>query len=146
MFKQRYRQLVRSSALYDLLVTAPFATPWTFALVHALLNQIHPLPDFQPVHVLFANLLGSIVVVWALLRIWRPEPVFGLFDAIGRALFFSWQLYYLASPGSNPVVWLFAGFEFLFFATQAYGFWLLNKIESGRPSRCRVVSHFTAPA
>ncbi|WP_143084484.1 hypothetical protein [Massilia yuzhufengensis] len=34
-----YYRITRMSALYDLLVTAPFATPWTFALVYPLLSH-----------------------------------------------------------------------------------------------------------
>ena len=69
MFEHRYRQLVRTSAIYDLVATAAFATPWTFQLVHQTLGLISPLPDFKPLHGFFANLLGSIVVVWSILRI-----------------------------------------------------------------------------
>lgn len=48
----RYKQLVRASAIYDLAVTAGFATPWTFHVVHQLLGTISPLPAFEPIHVL----------------------------------------------------------------------------------------------
>ena len=34
--------IVRASAAYDLLLTAPFATPWTFAFAHAHLVQWLP--------------------------------------------------------------------------------------------------------
>ena len=141
MFEHRYRQLVRTSAIYDLLATAAFATPWSFQLVHQTLGLISPLPDFKPLHVFFANLLGNIVVVWSILRIWRPEPILGLFDSYARGLFFFWQIYYLLVYGITPVVWVFAAFEFAFCVSQAYGYWLLHKIRSGTPTRCRIVSH-----
>ena len=35
------RKLVRASATYDLLVTAPFATPWTFAIAHGHLSALN---------------------------------------------------------------------------------------------------------
>lgn len=122
-----YRKLVRASAIYDLLVTAPFATPWTFALVHETLSAISPLPAFAPLHVFFANLLGSIVVVWAALRLWRPEPIYGLFDSFSRGLFFTWQVYYLLAHGITPIVWVFAFFELAFGVSQAYGFVTLKR-------------------
>ena len=50
MLLNRYKQLVRASAVYDLVVTAAFATPWTFQVVHQLLGQISPLPVFEPLH------------------------------------------------------------------------------------------------
>ncbi len=139
-----YRLLVRSSGIYDLLATAAFATPWTFQLVHQVLGSISQLPEFQPLHVFFVNLLGSIVVVWSLLRVLRPEPIFGLFDSFARALFFTWQVYYLVVWNVTPVVWVFAGFELFFFVTQAYGYWLLQRVESGKQSNCRIVRHYAA--
>ncbi|MGV8934615.1 MAG: hypothetical protein ACOH1I_08330 [Gallionellaceae bacterium] len=146
MINTYYRKLVRTSAIYDLLASAAFATPWSFHLVQQTLGAISPLPEFQPLHVFFVNLLGSIVVVWSLLRIWRPEPIYGLFDSCGRALFFSWQVYYLIVWNITPVVWLFAAFEFFFFVTQAYGYWLLNKEKSEQAPSCRIANYFRARA
>lgn len=123
-----YRRLVRSSAIYDLIVTAPFATPWTFVWVHGLLGQWSPLPEFQDTHLLFANLLGSLVVVWAGLRIWRPEPLFGLTDAVARGLFFTWQVYFLLQ-GAASFIALFAAFELAFGLAQAWGYWRLSARE-----------------
>lgn len=68
----QYRNVVRGSAWYDLIVTAAFVTPWSFALVHQLLTALNwpgELPAFEPLHMLMANLLGSVVCVWAVLRI-----------------------------------------------------------------------------
>lgn len=127
MLSANYLRLVQASAIYDLVVTAGFATPWTFRIVHHLLAQLSPLPPFEPLHVLFANLLGSIVVVWSLLRIWKPQPILGLFDSFSRFLFFAWQLYYLLAMDGTPIVWFFAAFEIAFALSQAYGYWLLHK-------------------
>jgi hypothetical protein len=35
-----YLRAVRTSAWYDLVVTAAFATPWTYALVHDALSEL----------------------------------------------------------------------------------------------------------
>lgn len=40
----QYRQVVRGSAWYDLIVTAAFVTPWSFAALHGVLLS---LSDFQ---------------------------------------------------------------------------------------------------
>ncbi|MFJ9828992.1 hypothetical protein ACIRSU_32150 [Streptomyces sp. NPDC101160] len=56
--------------------------------------------------VLYANLMGSVVMVWSLLRVLRPLPLYGLLDGVARALFASWQAYALAH-GAAPVVGLF---------------------------------------
>jgi len=113
----QYRRLVRGSAWYDLIVTAAFVTPWSFAVLHGRLTGVSQafdlpgaLPAFEPMHMLMANLLGSIVCVWAVLRIRDPQQVFGRYDAVGRFLFAAWQLYALLHGASSLLV-VFLAFE-----------------------------------
>ena len=113
----QYRQLVRGSAWYDLIVTAAFVTPWSFTALHGVLSGLSQtfnlpgeLPPFEPMHMLMANLLGSIVCVWAVLRIRDPQPVFGRYDAVGRFLFSAWQAYALAH-GASSLLAIFLFFE-----------------------------------
>ncbi|AXI59616.1 hypothetical protein DLD99_03735 [Pseudomonas kribbensis] len=107
----QYRNLVRGSAWYDLIVTAAFATPWSFAALHGVLTALSQaldlhgdLPSFEPVHLLMANLLGSVVCVWAVLRIRDPQQVYGRYDAVARFLFAAWQAYALAHGASSLLV------------------------------------------
>jgi hypothetical protein len=113
----QYRRLVRGSAWYDLIVTAAFATPWSFAALHGVLSSVSQalnlpgeLPAFEPMHMLMANLLGSIVCVWAVLRIRDPQQVYGRYDAVGRFLFAAWQAYALAH-GARSLLVIFLVFE-----------------------------------
>ncbi|CAN7449061.1 hypothetical protein LJR289_002946 [Pseudoduganella sp. LjRoot289] len=107
-----FRRIVRASAIYDLVLAAPFATPWTFGLMVAQLSAANQqlggtaLPAFAPFHVLFACLMGSIVLVWSVLRIADPQPRFGRYDAAGRLLFSTWMAWTLAVTG-EPLIWLF---------------------------------------
>jgi hypothetical protein len=107
-----FRKIVLGSAIYDLLVTAPFATPWSFAFAHTQLDSINQalggaaLPAFTPFHVLFACLLGSVVLVWAALRISDPQERYGRFDGVARLLFSTWMAWTLAATGA-PLLWLF---------------------------------------
>ncbi|THA63562.1 hypothetical protein E6P78_21525 [Streptomyces sp. A0958] len=118
-----YPRAVRASAWYDLVVTAGFATPWTYALVHTALSRLGDafgagtLPALDPIETLYANLMGSVVVVWALLRIVRPLPVHGLYDGLARTLFALWQAYALAH-GAPYWLWLFLVAEVAFGAVQ----------------------------
>lgn len=111
-----YLRLVRASAWYDLLISAGFATPWTYALVHDAMSSLGDalgwgvLPELDPWQTLYANLMGSVIVVWAALRIVRPLPVHGVFDGIARTLFSAWMAYALAD-GASRIVWLFLGVE-----------------------------------
>ncbi|VVN43719.1 hypothetical protein PS662_05652 [Pseudomonas fluorescens] len=113
----QYRRLVRGSAWYDLIVTAAFITPWSFAALQGGLLSVSQffdlpgeLPAFEPMHMLMANLLGSIVCVWAVLRIGDPQPIYGRYDAVGRFLFAAWQLYALLQGASSLLV-IFLVFE-----------------------------------
>ncbi|WP_269856750.1 hypothetical protein [Streptomyces sp. RPT161] len=121
--RRAYLRVVRASAWYDLVVTAGFATPWTYALLHGGLSSVGGalglgvLPALDPVQTLYANLMGSVVVVWALLRIVRPLPVHGLLDGVARTLFTTWQAYALAH-GAPRLLGLFLVVEAAFGAVQ----------------------------
>ncbi|WP_043914462.1 hypothetical protein [Kitasatospora griseola] len=116
---------IRASAWYDLVVTAPFATPWTFALAHRALSAVGrtlgagELPPPEPVLTLFANLMGSLVVVWALLRLLHTLPVHGRYDSAARLLFACWQAWALAH-GATGLLWGFLAVELAFGAAQLW--------------------------
>ncbi|MFG2947261.1 hypothetical protein [Streptomyces adustus] len=123
-----YLRLVRASAWYDLVVTAGFATPWTYALVHDVLDRAGDrfgwgtLPPLDPTQTMYANLMGSLVLVWSALRLLRPLAVHGLFDGFARVLFAAWEAYALAH-GATRVLWLFLGVEVAFGVLQLVPWW-----------------------
>lgn len=130
-FNKRYRKIVWFGGLYDLVVTFPFALPGlvgiqleTLEKVQGALGLAGEFPTFDPFQLFFLNLFGSIVTIWAVLRIAKPEPLFGLTDGIGRAVFSSLMLYYLVVWGIPQVVWLFVIPEILFGMAQLGGYWL----------------------
>jgi hypothetical protein len=112
------RKLVRASATYDLLVTAPFATPWTFAIAHGHLSALNEALGGSPLPA-FACLLGSIVLVWSWLRLRDPQPQFATYDGTARLMFSTWFAWALAG-GGIPLVWLFIVPEFAFGVAQWY--------------------------
>jgi hypothetical protein len=118
-----YFRVVRASAWYDLVVTAGFATPWTYVLLHDALSSLGRsldlgvLPPTDPIHILYANLMGSVVIVWAVLRLVKPLPVHGFFDGIARALFATWQVYAIAQ-GGPAFLWGFFTVEVAFGVAQ----------------------------
>lgn len=120
-----YLRIVRASAWYDLVATIGFATPWTFALIHDGLGTLSSLvgipgglPPFAPEHMLMANLLGSIVTVWAILRLRHTQQRYGRYDAAGRFLFATWQLYAVAL-GAHPIILGFTVIEVAFGIVQS---------------------------
>jgi hypothetical protein len=114
---QTYERIVRASALYDLIVAAPFATPWTFALLGSLLAGIDAslgLPGSieapQGLAMLMGNLMGSVVLVWSVARYRLGLPILGRYDAVARYLFAAWQIDALAG-GMSWVVLPFLAVE-----------------------------------
>jgi hypothetical protein len=99
---QTYTRLVRWSAVYDFVVTAPFATPWSFTLLATMLRDIDStlgLPGSieapQGLALLMGNLMGSLVLVWSVARYRLALPVLGRYDAAARFLFATWQIHAL---------------------------------------------------
>ena len=116
----RYLRIVRASGWYDLLVTWPFVMPWTFAWLYAqlaLLGQALGLPgELHPLnatHMLLANLMGSVIVMWSLARIVAPTVLLGRLDGAARFLFATWQVYAVAH-GASAVVLGFTVIELAF--------------------------------
>jgi hypothetical protein len=118
-----YLRLTRASALYDIVVVFPLATPWTFALLHGQLSSINqllgagPLPPFATLHFLLASLLGTLVLLWSICRLTGPSLKLGRFDATGRLLFAVW-LAWAMLEAELPVLWLFLVPELLWGVAQ----------------------------
>lgn len=130
-FEINYRKLVRYSGVYDLVVTFPFAIPGLVTLQLATLARLQgglglagQFPIFEPAHLLFLNLFGTIVSVWSVLRIAKPEPLFGFADGIGRAAFSMLMIYYLVVWSVPQIVVLFVIPEVLFGIAQLGGYWM----------------------
>jgi hypothetical protein len=120
-----YLRIVRASAWYDLIATVGFATPWTFAAIHHNLGSLAQalklpgdFPVFEPAHMLMANLLGSIVTIWAVLRLRHTQQLLGRYDAVGRFLFALWQVVAVAH-GANLIILGFTVFEIGFAIAQS---------------------------
>lgn len=118
--KASYLRTVRASAAYDLAVTWIFALPWTFVWIYGLLQgiatSIGAPGEFTPLtpgHVLMANLLGSVVIVWSLARWLAPSVLMGRLDALARTMFALCQIYAL-TQGVSTIILAFTLFEVFF--------------------------------
>ena len=117
-------RVVRASALYDLITAIgflPFIAP---SLLNALASLHHKLglsgaaPDPTDVYVLmFANLMGGLITVWALLRMFRPSLLMGAADTAGRALFTTGMAAAIAN-GASPLVWVMLVLEVIWGVVQ----------------------------
>lgn len=126
MLTSRYLRIVRASALYDLVVTLPFALPWTFVPLHAAMAGLAQawqlpgqVPALDPLHMLLANLLGSVVVMWSLARVLAPSVLLGRLDAAARWLFALWQVYAVLH-GASAILLLFTVAEIGFGVLQSW--------------------------
>ena len=122
----RYARIVRASALYDLVVTLAFATPWTFSLLHRAVSALDgatgapgTIPTATALTVLMANLMGSLVIVWSVVRLTLRLTVLGRYDAAARFLFAAWQINALAA-GLSWVIAPLVVIELVFGVLQAW--------------------------
>lgn len=134
---KRYKTIVRIGGVYDLAVTFPFAIPYLASTQIALLASLNQylgfsgaIPAFEPLHLLFINLFGTIVSFWSVLRIHKGEPIFGLYDGVGRLLFASLMIFYLINYHVSQIVVLFLVPEIIFGVIQLYGYWRLQRSEN----------------
>ncbi|RKH40555.1 hypothetical protein D7X55_34405 [Corallococcus sp. AB049A] len=118
------RRVVFASALYDFVVTVPFATPWTADAVLSSIRSLHhalglggeALPAFTSTHLFFVALFGTIVTLWSVVRLVHPTAFNGAIDTVGRALFSTWMAWSLAQGATRVLVvflvlelaWMFA--------------------------------------
>ena len=80
---------------------------------------------------MMANLMGSIVCVWSVLRIRDPQAQFGRYDAVGRLLFASWQGYALMQ-GATQLLWGILLMEVFWAVLQV---WPVREIDQ-KTTRC----------
>jgi hypothetical protein len=144
-FERRYRKIVQASAVYDWIMTVPFAFPVLVSWHLSLLTRLHNLlglegkipSSFEPLHLFFINLLGSIVIVWSTLRLVKPDPHLGLFDGFARILFSAWMFYYLIVWNVTGLLWFLVVPESLWGIIQLYGYWLYRKEQNAQFVNCR---------
>ena len=119
------RRIIFFSALYDLIVTAPFATPWTAAPLLHQLADLHGrlglngevLTVASPLVMLYINFFGTVVLMWACLRLWQPTVLNGAVDSAGRLFFVLWMARALLA-GVSPLLGVFLVLEFLWLIVQ----------------------------
>ncbi|CAM4496508.1 hypothetical protein [Corallococcus exiguus] len=112
------RRAVRGFAAYDLIVTLPFATPWTAEAMLGVMRWMHEslalggeaMPVFTPVHVFFVALFGVLAVIWALVRVLQPTALHGAIDTAGRGLVSAWMVLVL-TQGASQVLGVFLVME-----------------------------------
>lgn len=121
------RKVFVASAWYDLAVSAPFALPVTLSLLWGgVMIPLHtglglePLEPLSAHGTLFANFFGSVVIIWAIARLYLADMRLALFDGVGRGLFCIAMLNALMA-GASPLIWAFFVPELAFCVLQIAG-------------------------
>jgi hypothetical protein len=117
------RRILAAGAIYDLVVVAPLASPWTAPFHLEVLNFFNRLggfsgsmPDFLPIDLLFINLFGIIVLVWAVARLKWPGRPLVLGDLAVRLSVSAVLGWYTMQGSVNGIVSLFFLIELGFVA------------------------------
>jgi len=110
-------------------MTFAFAFPvlavWNISLfsdIHTHYSFSGSIPKFLPMHLFFVNLLGSVVLIWSAIRIYKPDPILGLYDSFARFLFSFNMLYYLLIHNVTGILWLMFIPEITWGLVQFFGY------------------------
>lgn len=126
----RSSRVVYFSALYDLIITAPMASPWTAQWLEKFWLYLHEsqalsgnAPSLEPpLAMLFANLLGSLTIIWSIVRLRRPQLSLGAADTAVR-LIFSVLMLHAIFNGASGILWYFLATELLWAIVQGTAVW-----------------------
>ena len=129
-----FSSIVRSSGIYDIVIMIPFAIPgvvaWTMhqiSIIHNSLSLSGTVPEFSSLHLLFINIMAIITIVWSVLRVRNPIPLYGLYDTVARILIATIMLVYLLQYNVSEIMWLFFIVEVTWAVIQINGYYFKYK-------------------
>ncbi len=127
-YPEPYAKIVRASCIFDSLVMLPFAIPGLAGLYVNVLKSVQgafalggTIPEFAPLHLMFMNLFGFIVLSWSVVRFFRPDTFIVKTDIVARFVFSGLMLFYYASYGVTSIVLLLTASESFWGLLQIYG-------------------------
>ncbi|HSW12587.1 MAG TPA: hypothetical protein VLI06_07075 [Solimonas sp.] len=113
------------SAVTVMLALPPLA-PKFIAMIYWLNGRIGGVstpPAFEPIHLLFVCLTGSLVSVWVVARLLHPIGLLAVIDAWARLWVALLLAYMILGMGAPPVLWLFVFTEGAGTAAQLRAAW-----------------------
>lgn len=106
---------VKTSAIYDLVTCLPLALPGISGIYLVVLDVINgaaglggQVGELSPLAMMFVNFLGSLISIWAVLRLINPSWANGLTDVVVRVFFSIAMLNAILNgvPGLIGVLWV----------------------------------------
>lgn len=117
---------VKTSAIYDLVTCLPLALPGIAGVYLGVLDGLNGavglgghVGELSPLAMMFINFMGSLISIWAVLRLINPSWANGLTDIVVRAFFSIAMLnaIFMGVPGLIIVLWVC---EMALLLAQAY--------------------------
>ena len=143
---------VRTSAIYDLATCLPLALPGIAGIYLMVLDMLNGaaglgghVGELSPLAMMFINFLGSLISIWAVMRLINPSWANGLTDVVVRTLFSIAMLNAILNgvPGLVMVLWVCELGLLLLQAYLVYRVWDAQHVPARRPSH---IPGFQAPA
>ena len=129
-----FSSIIRSSGIYDIVIMIPFAIPGVVAWTMHQISNIHnsfmlsgSVPEFSSLHLLFINIMAIITIVWSVLRVINPIPLYGIYDTVARIFIAAIMLVYLLLYNVSEIMWLFFMVEVTWAALQINGYFFKYK-------------------
>lgn len=122
----RLARAVKTSAIYDLVTCLPLALPGVAGIYLSILDTLNgaiglggAVGALSPLSMMFINFLGSLISIWAVLRLINPSWANGLTDVVVRTFFSIAMLNAIMNgvPGLVGVLW---ACELALLLVQAY--------------------------
>ena len=112
----------------------PFAIPGVVAWTMHQISNIHnslmlsgTVPEFSSMHLLFINMMAIITIVWSVLRVINPIPLYGIYDTVTRIFIAAIMLVYLLQYNVSEIIWLFFMVEITWAALQINAYFFKYK-------------------
>lgn len=111
---------VRFWAWLDTAVTwMPAIPPLSIYFVNGLfvmngwLGGVAQAPVFEPIHLMFVSLMGSLVTLWCVVRILYAQPWMAVVDGWGRLWIGATLVWIILAMGGPPILWMFVFTEWI---------------------------------
>lgn len=134
---------VKISAIYDLVTCLPLALPGIASAYLSVLEKVNgavglggELGDLSPLAMMFINFLGSLISIWAVLRLINPSWANGLTDVAVRTLFSIAMLNAILNgvPGLVGVLWVCELAMLLVLAYFVHRVWRAERSATAQPA------------
>ena len=129
-----FSSIIRSSGIYDIIIMIPFSVPglveltlYQMSTIHNSLSLSGTVPEFSSLHLLFINIMAIITIVWSVLRVRNPIPLYGIYDTVIRMLIAVTMLVYLLLYNVSEIMWLFLMAEVTWAVLQINGYFYKYK-------------------